>query len=81
MRHDFEISVHSRDAWLLLVFLSSLASTRNAQAAGGFKVRFDGRLRVFYPALCLIINDNPEGNLQALVKDSARVPSPCRMCW
>ena len=43
-------------------------------------MKCNGKRKVFYPALCLIINDNPEGNLQALVKDSPKVPSPCRMC-
>ena len=32
------------------------------------------------PALCVIINDNPEGQLLSLVYDSAKAKQPCRMC-
>lgn len=39
------------------------------------------RLEVFYPVICCVINDNPEGQLLALVYNSAKAKFPCRTCW
>lgn len=38
-------------------------------------------LHRFMPFLCLIVNDNPEGQLLALVYNSAKAKFPCRCCW
>ena len=32
------------------------------------------------PALCILVNDNPEGKLMALMYNSAKAKCPCRMC-
>lgn len=32
------------------------------------------------PALCILVNDNPEGQLMALMYNSAKSACPCRMC-
>ena len=35
---------------------------------------------LFMPALCILVNDNPEGQLMALMYNSAKSACPCRMC-
>ena len=53
---------------------------RNAQREGGFVAMQDGVLRICRPAICAIINDNPEGQLLAGVYGSMKAQLPCRMC-
>lgn len=62
------------------VLHAGLAPVRLAQRRGGFKFLFRGRMQVFYPVICLVVNDNPEGQLLSLVYGSAQAKLPCRMC-
>jgi len=36
---------------------------------------------VFWPQLCIVVNDNPEGQLLAGIFDSMLAEFPCRVCW
>jgi hypothetical protein len=36
---------------------------------------------VFWPQLCIVVNDNPEGQLLAGIFDGATAEFPCRVCW
>ena len=57
-----------------------LASVRDAQRRKGFKCTYKGHNQLFYPVICVVVNDNPEGQLLALVYGSANAQFPCRMC-
>ena len=36
---------------------------------------------VFWPQLCIVVNDNPEGQILAGIFDGATAEFPCRVCW
>ena len=36
---------------------------------------------VFWPQLCIVVNDNPEGQMLASIFDGATAEFPCRVCW
>jgi len=36
---------------------------------------------VFWPQICIVVNDNPEGQLLAGIFNSALANFPCRICW
>ena len=39
------------------------------------------RQNKFYPLMCLVVNDNPEGQKLVGVYDSAKANYGCRVCW
>ena len=42
---------------------------------------FPTRMKLFYPIVACVVNDNPEGQLMALVFNSALSNYGCTMCW
>lgn len=37
--------------------------------------------QLFWPQVCIVVNDNPEGQLLAGIYDSRLAEFPCRVCW
>lgn len=63
------------------VWYKMLSPVRKAQRAGGFRASWGGKIRLFYPVICIVVNDNPEGQLLTLVYHSSMAKFPCRTCW
>lgn len=37
--------------------------------------------QLFWPQICIVVNDNPEGQLLAGIYDNRLAAFPCRVCW